>query len=292
MRRVQWFLATAAASLWLGIADTAYSQQQNPPAAGQAAPQQSGVQQQAVPGQVQQQRQGAAAADAQAQAGIQFGGINRTPWFANSEIQQQLRLTPQQRTQLQELYQTRFDQFQQRRQQLDTQASLTAQQRLQQRRQLQQQFNRDFSQALDQNFRSAPFRERFNQLGLQYRGLDAFVDADVQQQLNITPAQQQQLDQLAQTSNERLNQLYQTTRDNPAELKDNYRELLQYRRQQLQEILNPNQLDQWGQMTGEDYAFPASVYFPAEEAATSPSPSPQPDRPGSSTPRRNNSDNP
>jgi hypothetical protein len=277
MSRFPWYLAAAGAILCWGFTGPAHSQQQNSGTPGAGATQQSGAQQQTA--RDAQPRQGQNAAVGAQAEGLQFGGIPQRPWFADEGVQQQLRLTPQQRQQLESLYTTRYNQFQQGLQQASDRAVLSAQQRLQQRRQLQQQFNQEFNQALDENFRNAPFRERFNQLGLQYRGLDAFTAPDMQQQLNITPAQQQRIDQLSQAWDERLQQLYQTARENPVELRDQYRALMQYRNEQLEGILNPNQLEQWRQMTGEEYAFPPSVYFPPESFDSFPQTDPQTDRP-------------
>jgi hypothetical protein len=256
------YLVAAAGMFVGGIGHDAWAQQQG---AGGAAGQQSGSGQ-AAQGQGAQGAQGARGP--QAGVGMQFGGINRTPWFADPGAQRQLGLTPQQITQLNQLYGNQFTRYQQQLQQLQNRR-LTPAEQLQLRRQLQQGFNRDFTQVLDQRFRDAQFRDRFNQLNVQFQGLGAFYDPAIQERINLTPQQQQQIDALIQQWDDRLQQLYQTARDNPPELRERFGELQQARMEQLQQILNERQFREWERVIGDPYDFPPSVYFPTDIGVSS-----------------------
>jgi hypothetical protein len=257
MKRMH-MLAAAGILLW-GFGNGAWSQQTGERAGAAAGRQPDRGQAAGAEG--AQSAQGARGP----QVGIspQFGGINRTPWFADPGVQQQLRLNEQQIAQLNQLYGSQFTRYQQQLQQLQNRR-LTPAEQLQLRRQLRQTFNRDFAQGLDERFRDAQFRERFNQLNWQFQGLGAFYDPTIQERINLTPQQQQQIDTLLQQWNERLQQLYQTARDNPPEMRERFRELQQARIEQLQQILTERQFQDWERIIGDPYEFPASAFFPTD----------------------------
>lgn len=118
----------------------------------------------------------------------------------------------------------------------------------------------DFDGVVDSTFTDPAMRQRFNQLNWQYQGPAAFNNRQIQQQLNLTAQQRQQLRSLA---GEWRQQLLNARRDNRTNLTAEQFEALRNRfNQRLNTVLTPEQQRMWTQMIGEPYDFPVTAYFP------------------------------
>src|SRR5690606_8746481 len=127
--------------------------------------------------------------------------------------------------------------------------------------QLGQQFQDNFQQGFGERFGNAPFQNRYQQLNWQYQGPRAFQNPQLQQQLNLTPAQTERIQQLTNQWSTQMQQLSQTLQDNPEQLRERLRSLQASMSRQLRPVLSQQQYRQWQQMTGDPYEFPANVYF-------------------------------
>jgi hypothetical protein len=126
------------------------------------------------------------------------------------------------------------------------------------RRDLQANTAGDFDTALDSTFSDPAMRERFNQLNLQYRGVNAFDDPMVQQQLNLTPQQQQQFDRMIAEWNRDLANMQRSRRGNVTQ--DQFSDLRTRFTNRVNRVLTPEQQQQWTTMAGQAYDFPFSAY--------------------------------
>ncbi|MBX3438913.1 MAG: hypothetical protein KF861_15590, partial [Planctomycetaceae bacterium] len=172
-----------------------------------------------------------------------------------------------QATQLRQAYGTQFRQYQQQLQQLQNDR-LSPQQLSMRQRQLQQQFNQNFTRSFTNDFSDPRFQQRYNQLHLQYQGFGALMDPTVQQQLNLTPEQQAQLDRLSQTWNDRMGGFTRAGRETPAELRAKYFDYQRQRANDLGDLLDEGQLRNWERIIGDKYVFPPSAYFPDFDSST------------------------
>jgi Spy/CpxP family protein refolding chaperone len=188
-----------------------------------------------------------------------FGGITQNPWFANNGVQQNLNLTPAQATQLNKIYN---DQWQVYQQQLNgIPSSLNEQMRYQMQQNIQQSFYKNLDQSTGPVFTSPAQRQRYSQLYLQYRNFGAFEDPNVQQKLNLTPAQRQQLGQLDQAWNKHLNDIRILYATDPAAAQQQFSLLQQQNAQNINGILNPQQNEAWRQIMGDPYVFQPHLNF-------------------------------
>jgi hypothetical protein len=192
----------------------------------------------------------------------QFGGWNRSPWFADPRVRQELRLKSDQFDQLQNNYSRSWNVYD--RGLAGLQNDLTDEQRGIQQRELGQTFQNEFSGSLDQLLADPAQRLRFGQLYLQYQGFNAFNDPTVQQRLNLTDRQQRQLSRLQQEWDEQmqaLSQEFARERNGTAR----FYELRQQAGERIVNVLTDEQRRMWQQMLGRPFDFPPEVYFPPAE---------------------------
>src|SRR5690606_22565948 len=110
-------------------------------------------------------------------------------------------------------------------------------------------------------FGNAPFRDRYNQLNMQYRGYEAFTDPQVTQQLQLTNGQQQRLQSLAADWNAEMQRLSQVDPENSRQVQQQLDRLRRAGARELRTILSQDQYQQWQQMVGDPFDFPADTYF-------------------------------
>jgi len=199
---------------------------------------------------------------ANANAGADFNtGISQTPFFSDPGVRRQLNLNDNQFNTLNRAYLDAYNRYNQGITGLNT--SLTPQQRMAQMQQLENQFNNDFARNVDTTFTDPRFRTRFDQLNRQFMGVNAFNNTAIQRQLNLTPQQLQQLQQLATQWRQQLMQFNSNngvgvSGIDPQEWNQMYSQYWN----QLNTVLTPEQQQIWMQLTGQRYTFPSNLYVP------------------------------
>ncbi len=128
------------------------------------------------------------------------GAINSTPFFANPGVRAQVGLNDQSFNALNLAHTQAFTQFNNARNLANSNfnKSMTAAQRTQQMQDLQNAFNQQMATAAQNAITDPNGLQRFNQLSLQFQGLGAFNNPQVQQQLNLSAQQRQQFQQFGQ----------------------------------------------------------------------------------------------
>lgn len=221
-----------------------------------------------------------AAAGGQAQPSVQvdvrapgrrtsgYGGINQRPWFENRAVREQLRLNENQFNRLNQAYQRAWRQYNQNVTGLGE--GLSAEARQERMQALRNDFDRDFSQARSTVFNDPQIRDRYNQLNYQYRGYEAFQEPDLQQRLNMTPEQRQQIGQLRDEWNAEMGDVEQLYSTDPDAAADRYRQLQMQSQERLGTFLTPEQQRRWSETIGDRFDFPADTYFDSDRTARRP----------------------
>jgi hypothetical protein len=182
-----------------------------------------------------------------------FGGINQTPWFAPTQLRSQLGLTPNQFTQLNNAYAQAWSAYNSSMSQL---GNLNEAQHAARMQELSNSFYQNFNQSAA-SILTDPSRQRFGQLGLQYRGYQAFMDPAIAQQMKLTADQQRRIALVQQQYEGRLSQF---ARENgPGSdrvgLSRQFNDLRKAMNHDIESVLRPTQLRQWQTMTGNWYDF-------------------------------------
>lgn len=193
-----------------------------------------------------------------------FNDPLRRPFFMDPGARQQLNMNEQQFNQLNQARQETLMQLDQAVNQINSNPSLTPQQRAAQLRQLQARFNGQFGQTVDTVFTDPRIRQRFNQLDWQFRPFAAFNDATVNQQLQLTPQQQRQLRQLGsrwRQQMQRLRRAGSNAASDPQAANEQFAAMQLQFQQQMQQVMTPQQWQSWMQITGEPFTFPQTAFF-------------------------------
>lgn len=127
--------------------------------------------------------------------------------------------------------------------------------------QMQSAFEEDFGRAVDTTLTDAQKRQRFNQLQMQFRGFGAFNNPQVQQELNLTPQQQQQFGQLARDWRQDLAQLNRLYAQDPQAATSQFNRLQQQFENQLGTVLSAQQLQAWRDIVGEPFRFNPTLFL-------------------------------
>jgi hypothetical protein len=230
-----------------------------------ASAQQSGTQKNTQGAGTQQTQPGVGNSQtpATATSGVGTGAITQNPW--HSGLQQQLNLTPQQTQQLNQTYMDHYNKYQQQISSLPN--TLNAQERQQRMNQYRQDFYNNYNTSTASMFTSPDQRSRYNQLYLQYRGYGAFEDPSVQQKLNLTDAQKQQIMQFEQNWNTQMDAIRAQYKTDPNGARLAFDRLQQQNQQNINSTLTPGQMAQWRQIIGNPYSFQATHYMPVGSAA-------------------------
>jgi 2'-5' RNA ligase len=131
---------------------------------------------------------------------------------------------------------------------------------MQRLRELEGSFQNDFSTAIDQVVTDPRQRQRFNQLALQYQGYGAFQDPTIQQRLNLTPQQRQQLDELNNAWNQQMSAATSEFRFGDQAVSNRTQQARQQYDQRVNAILNEQQRQTWQEMNGEPFSFTDSLF--------------------------------
>lgn len=197
-----------------------------------------------------------------------MNGVSPTPWFADPAVRRQIGLSNAQLNRLNQAYLAALQQFNQDVARVGTITPPNApEQRTAALQQFQNRFNADFNATVNSTLTDSAMRSRFHQLGLQFRGLGAFSDPLIQQQLGLTPRQQQQLRRLAAEFRRDLTQLRRDARANPNVVQQQFDDLQTQFANRLNRVLSPSQQQLWTQLTGQPFQFPATVFVPPTTTA-------------------------
>lgn len=190
------------------------------------------------------------------QAGFNLNnGVNRRPFFSDPGVQRQLNMNQQQFNTLNRSYQDAYNQYSQNLRGLN--ANMPEQQRLAQMQKFENQFRADFGRSLESTISDPRARARYDQLNRQYMGFSSFNDPAIQQQLNLTPKQRLQVQQMA---NDWRNQLQQARRNGTQLTQQQWEQMWTQNWDQLNGVFTPEQQQTWAQLTGQRYAFGPNAY--------------------------------
>ena len=197
--------------------------------------------------------------------GTYHGGYGQTPWFGNQEVRQHFKLSDEQYNQLNKGYGTYYGQYQTGMK--DIGKDMTDEQRTLKMRELQQGFDKNMSTTANGVFTDPQQKERYNQLYLQYQGYNAFSDPIVQQKLNLTAEQRQQLGQQGQAWNKQMNTFSTGYTTDPEGTTKKFNEMRTQNGERINTVLTPDQQKSWQQITGPSYNFQPSAYFQTNSGA-------------------------
>jgi len=186
--------------------------------------------------------------------------MNRTPFFSDPGVRQQLNLNDTQFNTLNRNYQDAVARFNEQVNRLSP--GLTPDQRNLQIERLQQQFNQSLAGNLNSTLTNPQTLNRFNQLNRQFTGFNAFNDPTIRQQLNLSP---DQLRQLRTVQNNFRQQLQQFRRGAGNDLSSvdqgQWNQVWQQYVSTLNNVLTPEQQQAWQQMVGQPYTFSPNLFM-------------------------------
>ncbi len=188
------------------------------------------------------------------------GAINSNPFFANPGMRTQLGLNDQSFNALNMAHNQAFTQFNNAMSQFDK--NMTAAQRVQRMQDLQNAFNQQMANSAQDAITNPAGVQRFNQLSLQFQGLGAFSNPQVQQQLNLSTQQRQQLQQFGQQLDQAALNLQRNPQLNDQARNQQFRLLQLKALQDVNSVLTNQQQQQWQQMTGQPFSFQLTDFFP------------------------------
>jgi hypothetical protein len=182
------------------------------------------------------------------------GTLVPQPFFQNQQVQQQLRLQPDQLRRMNEAFGQLSGQFRDPFSQI---GKLNEQQRAERLRQLSGQFNTQLNQSFG-NILNEQQMQRFNQLQLQQQGFSLFQDPRLRNQLSLTPQQMEQLAKASKEFDQQLLEVNQLAQTNQTMAERRFNELNQRQRERINSILNDQQRQTYRGMVGDPFNFPYS----------------------------------
>jgi len=180
-----------------------------------------------------------------------YGGFSQSPWFGSADVRKQLNLTDEQFNQLNSSYGKGWTSFESS---LQGSGNADAQARDEQMRKSSQTFHSDFMKSAQGTLKPEQM-QRYNQLYLQYRGYDAFMDPAIQTKLNLTDEQKKTFQTQSAEFNRTMNNLYSTSPENRDAVSKQFNDLRQQSRDRINTTLTPEQRRIWQEMTGDPYTF-------------------------------------
>lgn len=191
--------------------------------------------------------------------GGQFGTWNQLPWYQNTGFQTDIGLSDSQLYQLNAEYQKAYMQYQLGINGIG--ANLSADELVNRQQQIYAGFVQDFNNRSDKVLIDPEVRRRYNELSLQYQGYHAFNYPRVRHNLKLKPDQIKTIHKLNAEFNKhwiRWNNQYAV---NPESVTEEFNEALVKRQKSLNEVLTPEQREEWKRMTGQPYEFKTGDYF-------------------------------
>ena len=242
-------MVMAYAAMGIAAPGLAFAQNAKPPASVEAT----------VKGQQKAETAASNANNAPNAESGNFNLYNQTPWFANPGVREQLQLNDTQFDELNRAYQQSWNTYNKGLNELDS--GLTPELRQKREWELYNGHRKSFTPVVDRVFANKAARARYNQLHTQYQSYGALADPTLQQELNLTDAQQSQIEDLNRNWNRQLRKWgpdYPTERDRIAHEFSEYRTTARAR---INSLLTPQQQQRWKELHGEPYDFTPDVYF-------------------------------
>ena len=104
--------------------------------------------------------------------------------------------------------------------------------------------------------------QRYQQLNWQHQGLNAFNDPAVQAKLNLNADQMTKVEAVRLRQNQALTEILNKYGTDPTTAVSQFQLLRKQTQDQLNQILNDQQRQAWGQLTGEPIDFTPEAYRP------------------------------
>lgn len=186
-------------------------------------------------------------------------GISDSAWYAIPAIRQQLRLSDQQLSLLNQYYDLAWTRYQQGLSAADE--NLAEPQRIRRQQDLSATFHTDLTNAVGNVFTDPAARLRFNQLYLQYRWYGAFMDQFIQQQLNLNESQDQKFRQLDRDWNEQMSNWYDQYQTNRFGVMQAFPGMRLDFEDNVNSVLSVQQRNLWHSLIGEPFEFTPDDYF-------------------------------
>lgn len=183
--------------------------------------------------------------------GTHFNRYWQQPWFSEPGVRQQLKLTDEQLSRLNQAYGSAYSSFN------DSTTGFQNSTEAQRQERLRQSYG-TFHKGLDAASRDVltPAQQpRFNQLWMQYRGYDAVMDPATARQLNLTDEQIQTLRKYDAAYQQRMTELLSQYRKDKNVAIQGFEQLQPQVSQQIYQVLNPDQRLRWDAMSGDRYRF-------------------------------------
>jgi len=198
---------------------------------------------------------------AQVQANASFGGFGNfgfgasAPFFADQDVRSSLNLTEQQFGTLNQAAQRMMTDF---RGQLDKLGNLSDADRNARAQELWNNVNSEIMTNAAKVLKPEQL-DRFRQVALQYRGIDAFRDPMVQQKLTLTDDQQSHLRSVRDAFQKQAANIAQLAETNRDEARTRWQALQKEMGTRINGILTADQQKQWAELTGDPVQFSFSA---------------------------------
>ncbi len=196
--------------------------------------------------------------------------IPQTPWLNNQMLMQNLNLTNDQFNTLTRAYGNAWTSNQNNVNRHGI--NLPPQQEALQIRELKNDIYWQYLANPNNAFAANAARIRNEQLDLQRRGDDVFLDPAVQARLNLTQDQRQQIEKLRRQWQANTDELNRRDAADRESVRKQFEALRMKERKAINDILTPEQRATWSQMIGEPYDFSTSADFPITPKAAAKKP--------------------
>jgi len=180
-----------------------------------------------------------------------YFGYTQTPWFTSPNMQKQLNLNEEQMSGLNKAWGEGWNKYSQG---MSTLGTLDEKARAQKMQELNSTLNSQSLQSAKGTLKPEQY-ERFEQLNLQYQGLNAFTDPTLQQKLKLTPEQIQKIQDLNSQQTKTLTDIQKRSQTDQTAASEQFQQFRKQNDQQLNSILNEQQQATWRQLIGQPYDF-------------------------------------
>lgn len=189
-----------------------------------------------------------------------YNGINRSPWFGNRAVRDQLGIDEARYQRMSRDYTSSWNRYHQSLNSLNS--DLSEEKRLLRQQELSGDFHQNFSRTRDEVLTDAAARERYNQLHLQYRTYGSFDDPEVRNQLKLTTEQLQTFRQHDRQWNRDMRTWERDYPTNAELVLKRYNESRSEYNERVKSDLTPEQLRTYSNLVGKPHNFGPDAYFP------------------------------
>ena len=185
-----------------------------------------------------------------------YYGYTQSPWFASPGIQQQLSLSNEQMTKLNQAYQQNWNDYSKG---LNGLGAINEPERLKRIQDLSGNLNGQLGQTAQGVLKQSQY-DRYQQLNLQHQGLNAFNDALVQDKLKLNADQLRRIHELGAKQNQMLTDLQRQAAVDPTAAAQQFQDFRRQNDLQLNSILTEQQRQTWQQLIGQPYDFTPDAF--------------------------------